>query len=102
MRRVKKQIAVQHMVDMLYGNLLYRIIYELSEFQAFALSLSSLLGSCATTMAANIIRQPIISLKDIVSPKIIIPAITAKTDSRHNIIEAIVGSVSACATIWSV
>jgi hypothetical protein len=35
-------------------------------------------------------------------PRIIIPAITANTDSRQRIIDAIVGSVSACATICKV
>ena len=59
-------------------------------------------GSCARMMATNMSAQPIPSRADICSPSRIVPNTTEKTDSRHMIIEAIVGSVSFCATICSV
>lgn len=46
--------------------------------------------------------QPIISLSTIVSCKINVPPITAKTDSRHKINDAIIGKVYFCPKIWKV
>ena len=60
-----------------------------------------LTGRLATTIAANMTAQPMTSRSESISPRMIIPAMRANTDSRHSSIAAMAGSVYFCPMTWT-